>query len=290
MLWVLTTLFFYGASVYAIIPRGAAVIAATAPFFVAVNADFGHNGFITAALMGFSLALLERRPWLSGMFLGVLTYKPHFGVLYPLALLYSRNWRAVAGATAISIALIIEAAIAFGLQGWWSFFHTLLDRQSTLSPDATVPLALHSVFGFLRWAEASASVSWTGHLVVSAIVAVSVGVAWAKPIPYSLKAAILCIGSVMVSPYIFYYDLCILSIAVAFLVRDGISRGFLPGERTVLLFCFAGLFLVSIPIGPPICAVLLVLAARRIIAFRESNQAATSAPGKNHEMKALVGD
>jgi hypothetical protein len=254
VLWVLTTLFFYGASVYAIIPRRAAVIAAAAPFFVAANADFGHNGFITAGIMGFSLVFLEQRPWVSGMFLSVLTYKPHFGVLFPLALLSSRNWRTLAGATAISITLVVGAAIAFGPQGWWSFFHTLLDRHSTLSPDATVPLALHSVFGLLRWAEASASVSWTGHLVVAAIVAMSVCVVWAKPIPYSLKAAILCIGSVMISPYIFFYDLCILSIAVAFLVRDGMSRGFLPGERTVMLICFAALFLVQVPIGPVVAA------------------------------------
>jgi predicted ATPase len=96
----------------------------------------------------------------------------------------------------MSITLVIGAAIAFGPQGWLSFFHTLLDRHSTLSPDATVPLALHSVFGFLRWAGASESVSWSGHLVIAAIVAISVCVVWAKPIPYALKAAILCIGSV----------------------------------------------------------------------------------------------
>ena len=68
--WVLATLFLYGTAVYAIIPRRGAVIAAMSPFFVAVNADFGHNGYITAALIGFSLAFLERRPWLSGIFFG----------------------------------------------------------------------------------------------------------------------------------------------------------------------------------------------------------------------------
>ena len=68
--WVLATLFLYGTAVYTIIPRRAAVIAAMCPFCVAVNADFGHNGFITAALIGFSLAFLERRAWLSGNILG----------------------------------------------------------------------------------------------------------------------------------------------------------------------------------------------------------------------------
>ena len=56
--------------------------------------------------------------------------------------------------------------------------------------------------------------------------------------------------------------------AVAFLVKDGMSRGFLPGERTGLLICYAGLFPVATPIAPMICAVLLFLIARRIVAWR----------------------
>jgi hypothetical protein len=288
--WVLATLFLYGTAIYAIIPRRAAVVAAIAPFCVAVNADFGHNAFITAALIGFSLAFLERRPWLSGLFLGILTYKPHIGVLFPLALLASRNWRALAGATATGIILAIAAAIAFGPEGWSSFFYTLLDRHSTLSPDGQVELALHSVFGLLHWAQASVSVSWLGHLTVAAIAALTVWAVWARPIPYSLKAAVLCIGSVMVSPYILFYDFCILSIAVAYLVRDGMARGFLPGERTVLLCCFAALFLVSVPIGPVVCAVLLFLVVRRIVVYHRLDQAAVSAASKNFEMNALAGD
>jgi hypothetical protein len=76
----------------------------------------------------------------------------------------------------------------------------------------------------------------------------------------------------MVSPYILFYDLCILSIAVAFLVRDGMSRGFLAGERSTILICFAALFLVQVPIGPLVCAALLFLAARRIVAYRSFDQ------------------
>jgi hypothetical protein len=288
--WVLATVFLYETAVYTIIPRRTAVIAALSPFFVAVNADFGHNGFITAALVDFSLAFLERRPWLSGIFLGLLTYKPHIGVLFPLALLASRNWRALASATVTTVILGVGAAFAFGSEGWASFVHTLLDRQSTLSPNSAVPLALHSVFGLLRWAGTSGKVSWGGHLTVAAIVALAVWVVWAKPIPFSLKAAVLCIGSVMVPPYILFYDLCILTIAVAFLVRDGLSRGFLSGERTVILICFAALFLVQVPIGPVVCAALFFLTVRRILAFRRPDQTAVPAAANDFEMRALAGD
>jgi arabinofuranan 3-O-arabinosyltransferase len=285
--WVLATLSLYGIVVYTIVPRRTAVIAAVSPFFVAVNADFGHNGYITAALVGFSLAFLERRPWLSGIFLGLLSYKPHIGLLFPFALLASRNWRALASATVATVILGIGAAFAFGSEGWASFLHVLLDRQSTLSPDSAVPLALHSVFGLLRWMETSGKVSWGGHLIVAAIVALTVCVVWAKPITFSLKAAVLCIGSAMVSPYILFYDFCILTIAVAFLVRDGMSRGFLPGEQTVILICFAALFFVQMPIGPVVCAAVFFLTVRRILAYRRLDQAAVPAADNNFEMKAF---
>jgi arabinofuranan 3-O-arabinosyltransferase len=284
--WVLATLCLYGGAVYAIIPRRTAVIAAMAPFAVAVNVDFAHNGFITAALIGLSLVLLERRPWLSGVFLGLLTYKPHIGVLFPLALLASRNWRALASATLATVIFGIGAMLAFGPEGWSSFFHALVDRQSSLSPDTGVPLALHSVFGLLRWVETGARVSWGGQLIAAVVLALTIWVVWAKPIPFSLKAAVLCIGSAMVSPYFLFYDLCILSIAVAFLVRDGLSRGFLAGERTVILVCFAALFFVQVPIGPVVCVALLLLATRRIVAFDRSDRAVA----KNFEMKALAGN
>jgi arabinofuranan 3-O-arabinosyltransferase len=217
--------------------------------------------------MGISLNFAERQPWLSGIFLGFLTYKPQFGILFPLALVASRNWRALCSATATSLALGVGAACAFGYRGWPAFMSSLLGRNSSLSPDGGVELKLQSIYGLLHWAGASAWISWTVHLTVAVVVAAMVGALWAKPIPYSLKAAILSIGAVTVSPYLLAYDLCILSIAVAFLVRDGMSCGFLPGERTGLLICLAGLFPVATPVAPMICAVLFFLIARRIVAW-----------------------
>ena len=268
VVWVAATLLLYQATIYAIIPRPVALIAALLPVAVPENALLGQNGFLTAALIGLSLVFLERRPLLSGILLGLLTYKPQFGVLFPFALLASRNWRTLCSATATSLTLGVTAAVVFGYQGWPSFITALLGRNSSLSPDGEVELSLQSIYGLLHWAGASVWIAWAVHLTIAAIVTVIVCALWAKPIPYSLKAAMISIGAVTVTPYLLAYDLCILSIAVAFLVRDGMSRGFLPGERTGLLICFAGLFPVATPIAPIICAVLLFLIVRRIVAWR----------------------
>jgi arabinofuranan 3-O-arabinosyltransferase len=266
--WVIATFLVYEKAVYAIVPTRAALIVAVVPGVVLKNLQLGHSGFLAAGLVGLSLVSMERRPWLAGVFLGLLSYKPQYGVLFPLALLASRSWRALGSAAVATLVFAVAAAIAFGPDTWPSFLDTLRDRNSGLSPDSQFELRLQSVFGLLHWAGASAAISWAAQSCVAVIAASAVWVAWVKPIPHGLKAAVLCVASVMFTPYVLGYDLCILSIAGAFLVGDGIKRGFLPGERTVMLLCVAGLYVVAVPIGPIIYAALLLLAARRFVAYR----------------------
>ena len=262
--WMTTTLLLYLAAVYAIIPRPAAVIAALTTYPVIFNVLMGHNGFLTAALIGLTLVFIEWRPWLSGIFLGLLTYKPQFGILFPFALLASRDWRVILSASATSVIFGLAAAIAFGYQAWPSFIDALVDRASSLNEDPTLNLPLVSVLGFLRAEGVSVRTAWPVQLAVTAIVAATVCALWARPFPYSLKAATLAIGSVLAAPHAIGYDLCILTIAAAFLVKDGLARGFLPGERAVMLMCWLGLILLTGPIPAIICIVLLMLVVRRV--------------------------
>jgi hypothetical protein len=284
--WITASLALYQAAVYAIIPRRAALIAAATPFFVAANILLVHTGFLTAAFMGLALAFMERRPWVSGIFLGLLTYKPQLGLLFPVALLASRNWRAFGSATATTVILIIASSIAFGYAGWVSFVDALGDRSPSLGPGANGEVVLYSIFGLLHWVGATAWMAWSGQLVVSAAVVLGIWVLWAKPLPYNLKAAILCAGSIMVSPYVMIYDLCILSIAATFLVAEGLSCGFLPGERTAILLCWTTLIPLHRPVGIIVCCVLIILCIRRIIAqsdhlagLREASVQSTGAMG-----------
>ena len=235
---------------------------------VVFNVLLGQNGFLTAGIIGLSLAFTERRPWLSGIFLGLLTYKPQFGILFPFALLASRNWRSLVSATATSVLLGVTATIAFGHHAWLLFLFSLLDRETSLSEVPGRPIPLLSTFGFLQSVGANAQMSWIVQFALAVIVAAAVFVIWAKPIPHSLKAAALCIGSVTVTPYVLGYDFCVLSIAIAFLVSDGLSRGFLFGERATMLGCWAGLFILSGPVPLIICLIILILVVRRTIVWR----------------------
>jgi hypothetical protein len=262
--WIGATLALYLAAVYAIIPRRAAVAAAATPFVVLLNVLLGHNGFLTAGLVGLTLVLIDRQPWVAGIFLGLLTYKPQFGVLFPFALLALREWRALVSATATSVMFGLTAAIAFGFEVWPSFIHALTERALALSRDPTLNAPLVSPLSVLQAWGADPPTAWAAQLAVTAILAAAVYALWRRPLPYPLKASALATAAPLAAPHAIGYDLCILSIAAAFLVKDGLSRGFLIGEGSVLLLCWLGLVVPIGPIPAIICTIVLGLVARRI--------------------------
>jgi alpha-1,2-mannosyltransferase len=271
-------------AIYLIVPRPIAILVALSPFPVFFNFFLGQNGFLLAGLMGLSLALMERRPRLSGILLGLLTVKPQIGILFPFALSVARKWRVVVSAMATGLALIVTSMVVFGYQGWPSFIHALFDRGPSLSPISEVSIRLESVYGFLWLAGINPSIAWAIQLVVAGAVMAVVCWVWARPLPHSLKAAALCSAAAMATPYVHGHDLCILAIAVAFLVKDGLTRGFLPGDRLIMLLSWIVIFLGfrDFSSGWIPCLALLALVVRRApkrsnIEFRRFYRAGTNA-------------
>src|SRR3546814_10959127 len=89
---------------------------------VLLNIGHGQNGFLTAALMGGGVLLLERRPWLAGALFGCLAIKPHLALLIPLALAARGLWRPFVAAGLTAAGLIALSAADFGLVSWPAFF------------------------------------------------------------------------------------------------------------------------------------------------------------------------
>ncbi len=91
-LWLLTTLAAYIAAIAGILGLRTGVLFALGFPAAIWNITAGQNGFLTAALIGGTLGLLERHPALAGICLGLLTYKPQFGLLFPIVLIADRRW------------------------------------------------------------------------------------------------------------------------------------------------------------------------------------------------------
>ena len=79
----------------AIVGRWFGLVLAAAFPVVLTNTLVGQNGFLTASLIGGTLYLLPTRPVLSGICLGLLSYKPQYGLLFPLVLIAASQWTGV---------------------------------------------------------------------------------------------------------------------------------------------------------------------------------------------------
>jgi hypothetical protein len=54
---------------------------------------------------------------------------------------------------------------------------------------------------------------------------------WRSQVPFALRAAGLCIGTILATPYVLDYDLISLAIAIACLAVAGQREGFSPMRR-----------------------------------------------------------
>ena len=238
---------------------------------VLTNALVGQNGFLTAALIGGFLVLLPARPVLAGICLGLLSYKPQYGLLFPLALIAASQWRAFASAAATALALATLAWLAFGTESWQAFVHWLPMFSQAFLTEGRAPWGkMQSLFALVRYCGGTEPLAWALQWTLTAAVAVAVALLWRSRRRYALKAAGLAAATLLVTPYLFLYDLMVLAVAVGFLVRLGLAHGFARYELAVLGLA-AALLIIYPLLGAPtgLAATLLVCAliARRCGVF-----------------------
>jgi arabinofuranan 3-O-arabinosyltransferase len=238
--WDLATLLGCIAVVYLIVRRRTAIALALAAPFTAWNFLAAQNGFLTASLLGASLLSLERRPILAGAFIGCLSYKPQFGILLPVALLASREWRAIASA-AVTIAVLAGVSIAAFGAGVWEAFPGQLIAQTGVNFPAAPEAAwgyLQSVYGLTRALHGGPAVGWAAQGAITLAAGVIVWLVWRSGARYPLKAATLSAAALLATPYAFAYDMAALVVPAAFLASDQLDRGMLPGEKPIWIALF----------------------------------------------------
>lgn len=130
---------------------------------------------------------------------------------------------------------------------------------------------LQSVFGLVRFSGGSEQLAWALQWTMTATVTVVTVLLWRSRARYSLKAAGLATGTLLMTPYLFLYDMMVLAIPIAWLVRLGVADGFQKYELPAL-GC-AALLLMSFPffeatIGLGGTLIVAALIARRLPAFR----------------------
>lgn len=233
--WLAAGLAAYLATLRAILPRPETLLLAAAFPAVFVNIGHGQNGFLTAALLGGALHWLDRRPWLAGLLIGCLAYKPQFGVLIPIALLAGRRWSTIGAAIATVAALVAVSFAALGGSVWQAFAASLNFTQTVvLEQGGTGFEKIQSIFSALRMWGAGVQLAYAAQLALALMLAASLAWLWQSDAAFEIKASALATASLLATPYVLDYDLVVLAIAIAFYARHGLSRGFRDFEISLL--------------------------------------------------------
>ena len=286
--WMALTLPAYLAVIRAIVPRPQTLLAAAA--FPAVFVDLGHgqNGFLTAALLGGGLLLLDRRPIVAGLLVGLLAYKPQFGILIPLVLVVTGRWTVIATAAASVIAEGAVTFVLFGEKVWLAFAgSTGFTRRVVLEAGATGWEKIQSLFSAVRLWGGPVDAALAAQFALALALAAGLVWLWRSDAGFSLKAAALATASLLATPYVLDYDMVVLAVAIAFFVRHGLARGFRDYEVTVLAAVWASPLVARLVAGatglPVGLAAMLALAG---LIFRRAAADLAEARGREHLARA----
>jgi arabinofuranan 3-O-arabinosyltransferase len=270
LVWIFGTFPLYLAAIRTIINDRVGYLLAAAFPPVLANFFVGQNGFLSAALFGGTLILIEQeRALLAGILLGLLTYKPHLGLLFPIALVAAGQWRVFVTAGIVAVLMAAASWLAFGGDAWLGFVgHISQSSEAVFAQGKADWSKLQTAFGLVRSLGGSEMLAWTAQAVVALIAAVVIALLWRSRAPYEIKAAALGTAAMLVTPYLYVYDLAVLAVPVAYLLRLGRAQGFLRyeiaaiGVACLLILLFILPF-VKIPLGFAAVLIVAALIARR---------------------------
>lgn len=230
--WALTLPMYLGA-LQRVVPGWRTTVLALGASGALMTLAHGQNGFLLCAalVVGWS-ALFDERPLRAGLCFAVVCIKPHFGVLLPFVLAGAGAWRAFAMTGAVAVGWAALTSAVFGSGVWLAFVANLSTIQTgidggTYSASKLVsPYVAAATLGLPGAAALQVGVSLAcaaGAFVMGRTVGL-------RP----LTAAWVLVATTLSSPYLFDYDLVLLSGAFAFAYIDPSPWG--PGERELWAF------------------------------------------------------
>ena len=240
-------------------------LAMVPPFW---NFCVGQTGALAAALLGAGLLLLPSRPAMAGVMLGLLTFKPHLGLLVPIALLAAGEFRAIASAVLTTVALFLASTAMFGMEPWLAFAASLPTFGAFALADTNLTAyKLQSIFGVLRALGVGSNVALAMQAMLALALTALTWQLWRRPVPHALKSAILMTSATLATPYAFHYDLTLLTLAQAFWLRHAIERGITTNDVMAILLMNALIMLfpqLDFPTGFFAAATLLGILLHRV--------------------------
>jgi hypothetical protein len=232
-----------------------------------IQITHGQTAFLCAGLLMLGALWVRPAPLLAGALFGLATIKPQFGLLVPLVLVLTGEWRVIAAAGATALALAIGSALLFGGEVWGEWYALTRAAQSAMDAGTVGYAKMVSPFAALMLLGVPASLSYAAQGAVSVAVALMLArVSWRRAYTPELGALMLA-GAVLATPFVLDYDMLLLVPAMIVVV----ARGFASWEKLAVFLAFAApafarpvAMNLHVPLLPPIAFLLFWVLWRRL--------------------------
>ena len=192
------------------------VLLAIAPA-VFVDIFAGQNGFLTAFLLGLAVMITLKGGALAGVPLGLMVIKPHLAVGLGVVLLARRHWAILALAAGVAVASGLVATAFLGTGVWPAFLHGA-EQSGHYLERAEFPLfRMTSVYATLRTLGAGPDLAFLAQALVALSAVGGIGYAGWRLRDPRLAMGVAILGSILISPYNYDYDLTLLGLGLAIL-------------------------------------------------------------------------
>jgi len=209
--------------------------------FVLVNALFGQNGTFISALLIAGLLQAPKRPVLAGICFGLMTVKPHLGILIPFLLIASGNWRAFASASVTAVLMFAATSMFFGFEVWTNFLHTTQPMmQEVMEKPFMHPYQVNSVTPFVeaRALGAGLILAYSVQALFS-LLAIICGIwLWRLKtgINHHTRVALTLVLVMIATPYGYTYDMVAIGVAIMIFLAKSKRPAILPVLALIWLF------------------------------------------------------
>jgi alpha-1,2-mannosyltransferase len=198
----------------------------------------GQNAFMTAALIGGVTLLCDKRPVLAGLLLALMSFKPHLALLIPFALAAGGYWRTVIAAGIGTAAVVGLSAIVFGMDSWQACANAMAGSREVYENGSVDLAGFVTPYGAARVFGALPSQAWVVQGTTTMLVIMAVCWTWWRDPAPATRSAALVAGILLSVPLALVYDLLLLTVAMAWLVRAGREGGFRLWEKIAMFVCY----------------------------------------------------
>ena len=186
------------------------ILALAFPGFFYLTASGQNSVLALIAFSGAFFAFRSGAPFAAGLALGLLMYKPQFGLMAAAIFVLTLEWRVILGALITGGGQLLAGVAYYGKPALDAYFAQLVrlnKNASALEPHIDRMHSLRAFWSLLLPWHTAASLLYA----VSAMAVIAITLwCWKSKTPVELRYAIFLLGSALIDPHLTDYDLVML--------------------------------------------------------------------------------